>query len=106
MIATIIIIFLLLVVGLLSYLLYISEKKLNTAVMYCEAYVRFINAVFFKVSDTKDRMKEIDRLGAFQADDEVGVIFKNLDECTTELFEFIKSYVNVADDETKENKKA
>jgi phosphate uptake regulator len=48
-------------------------------------------------------MKEIDRLGAFQADDEVGSIFKQLDESVDDLYEFITKYVNT---ETQENKKA
>ena len=100
-----IIIFLTLVVGILSYLLYVNVRKLNIVTAYCEAYVQFINALYFKFQDTKDRMKEIDRIGAFQADDEVGVIFKNLDECIDELHDFLTKYVNTGDEQTEKNKK-
>lgn len=94
-----------LLVGLLGYLLYINERKLNQVTAYCEAYVRFVGAMYFKVRNIQTRMKEIDRLGAFQADDEVGVIFKNLDQCIDEIHDFISKYVNTAD-ETKKDKKA
>ncbi len=99
-----IIIFLTLLVGLLGYLLYINVRKLNTVTTYCEAYVQFINAMYYRFQDTQERMKEIDRIGAFQADDEVGVTFKNLDECINELHDFLTKYVNTTDQENKETK--
>lgn len=99
-----IIIFLTLLVGLLGYLLYINVRKLNTVTTYCEAYVQFINAMYYRFQDTRERMKEIDRIGAFQADDEVGVTFKNLDECINELHDFLTKYVNTTDQENKETK--
>ena len=34
------------------------------------------------------RMKEIDRIGSFEADDETGVIFKNIYDIITELEEY------------------
>lgn len=89
---------------LLGYLVYANYKKAQRATDYCEAYVRFISALFFKFNDTRDRMKEVDRLGAFQADDEVGFIFRELDESIEDLYEFITRYVNTA--ETEEDKKA
>ena len=45
-------------------------------------------------------MKEVDRLGAFRADDEVGSIFKELDGSIDDLYDFITRYVN----KTEENK--
>jgi len=99
-----IIIFLTLLVGLLGYLLYINVRKLNTVTTYCEAYVQFINAMYYRFQDTQERMKEIDRIGAFQADDEVGVTYKNLDECINELHDFLTKYVNTTDQENKETK--
>jgi hypothetical protein len=93
-------------VGLLGYLLYINVRKLNTITTYCEAYVQFINAMYLRFQDTRERMKEIDRIGAFQADDEVGVTFKNLDECIDELHDFLSKYVNTNtnDEEDKKTK--
>ena len=48
-------------------------------------------------------MKEIDRLGAFEADDEVGVVFKDIDQSIDNLYEFITKYVNR--EESKEDEK-
>lgn len=90
-------------VGVLGYLLYINFRRAERAEEYCEAYIRFTSALFFRFRGTRDKMKEIDRLGAFQADDEVGSIFKQLDESVEDLYEFITKYVNT---ETEENKKA
>lgn len=100
---TAVVVFLLILVGILGYLTYINYKRAEKAEDYCEAYVRFISALYFRFYDTRDRMKEIDRLGAFQADDEVGVIFRELDESIENLYDFITKYVNT---ETEEDKKA
>lgn len=94
---------LLLVVGLLGYLTYINYKRAEKAEEYCEAYVKFISALYFQFYDTREKMKEVDRLGAFQSDDEVGVIFRELDTSIENLYDFITKYVNT---ETKEDEKA
>lgn len=94
---------LLCLVAFLSYLLYINYKRANKAEEYCEVYVRFVSALYFKFIDTREKMKEIDRLGAFQADDEVGTTFRALDETIDTLYEFITKYVN---NQTEEDKKA
>ena len=98
----ILVIILVLIIAFLSYLLYINFKRAERAEDYCEAYVRFVSALFFRFQSTRDQMKEVDRLGAFQADDEVGAIFKELDNSIQDLYEFITRYVNT---ETEENKK-
>jgi hypothetical protein len=94
-----------LIVVTLSYLLYINYNRAEKATVYCEAYVRFVTALYFKFIDTRDRMKEIDRLGAFQADDEVGTIFKSIDESIDNLYEFITRYVNTQENESNQKDK-
>jgi regulator of sigma D len=91
-------------VGLLGYLVYINYRRAEKVTEYCEAYVRFVSALYFKFYDTRQRMKEVDRLGAFQADDEVGVIFKELDSSIDDLYEFITKYVNTEKEKDKETK--
>lgn len=91
------VIFLTLLVGVLGYLLYINFRKAERIEQYCEAYVRFVSVLFFRVRDARDKMKEVDRLGAFQADDEVGFIFKELDQLTEDLYKFMLKYVNTED---------
>lgn len=85
---------LLITVAILSYLVYINYKRAEKATQYCETYVQFISNLYFRFYKTRDEMKEIDRLGAFQADDEVGFIFKELDQSIDNLYEFITKYVN------------
>jgi hypothetical protein len=98
----ILVIFLTLVVLFLAYLLYINFRRAERAEEYCEAYVRFVSALYFQFQATREHMKHVDRLGAFQADDEVGSIFTELDNSIENLYEFITKYVNT---ETEENKK-
>jgi regulator of sigma D len=90
-------------VGILVYLLYINFRKLERTEQYAEAYVKFISALYFRFYETREHMKEVDRRGAFQSDDEVGFVFKELDQSIDDLYEFITKYVNT---ETEEDKKA
>ena len=41
-----------------------------------------------RIDKSMARMKEIDRIGSFEADDETGVIFKNIYDIITELEEY------------------
>lgn len=91
-------------VGLLGYLVYINYRKVEQISSYCEAYVRFVSALYLRFKATREHMKEVDRLGAFQADDEVGTVFKELDLSIEELYEFITKYVNTEDKEAKKTK--
>lgn len=88
----------------LSYLLYINYNRANRATDYCEAYVRFVSALYYRFSETKEKLKEVDHRGSFQADDEVGFAFKEINELVDDLYEFITRYVNR--EETEESKKA
>ncbi len=101
--AIFIIIILTLIVGFLGYLLYINFRRAERTVEYCEAYVRFISALYFKFKDTRDTMKEIDSRGSFQADDETGTVFKELDNQIETLYDFINKYVNA--EQPKEDEK-
>lgn len=101
----VLIIFLSLSVLILTYLLYINFSRAERAEDYCEAYVRFITTLYFQFQATREHMKEIDRLGAFRADDEVGSIFMELDSSIDNLYEFITKYVNAEPKGTEETKK-
>jgi hypothetical protein len=92
-------------IAILSYLVYANWKKAERASEYCEAYVRFISALFFRFTETRDKMQEVDRLGAFKADDEVGFIFKEIDQSIDDLYKFITKYVNTAEDKEDEKTK-
>ena len=92
-------------IAILSYLVYANWKKAERASEYCEAYVRFISALFFRFTETRDKIQEVDRLGAFKADDEVGFIFKEIDQLIDDLYKFITKYVNTAEDKEDEKTK-
>jgi hypothetical protein len=100
-----VIIILSLVIVLLGYLVYANWKKAERAAEYCETYVRFISVLFMRFTQTRERLEEVDRLGAFKADDEVGFIFKDIDESIDDLYQFITKYVNTAEDQEDEKTK-
>lgn len=93
--------FLIIIVGLLAYLLYITNRKYQRAVLYCEAYVNFIAAVYSNFKHASDHLDQVDRLGAFKADDEVGFIFTEIKNTVDDLHNFLLKYVNTT---TKEEK--
>lgn len=95
-------IFFILTTILLAYMSYVNYIKYNKALKYTEAYVVFVSSLWYRFTDTKQKMDEIDRRGSFKADDEVGHTFTALQECIDELYEFITKYVNK--EEAKEQK--
>lgn len=44
-----------------------------------------ISNIAAKIDESMFKMKEIDRIGSFEADDETGIIFKNIYEIISEL---------------------
>jgi hypothetical protein len=90
--------------AVLGYLVYVNYKKAEQATLYCESYVRFISAIYFRFRNTRDHIKEVDRLGSFQADDEVGFIFKEIDQSVDDLYTFITRYVNTDTKDEKDEK--
>lgn len=89
----------------IGYLVYAQNRKYNKLLKYTEMYVQFIGAIAIRTQATYDQMQEIDRLGAFQADDEVGMIFNELNANVTDLNEFITRYVNTDTTEEDQSKK-
>ena len=47
-----------------------------------------ISDIAVKIDSSMARMKELDRLGSFEADDETGFVFKNMYEVISELEEY------------------
>lgn len=47
-----------------------------------------ISDIAAKIDSSMSRMKELDRLGSFEADDETGFVFKNIYEVISELEEY------------------
>ena len=50
-------------------------------------YDAFYDDLKRRVNESNSRLKQIDRLGSFEADDETGIIFKELKDIVNELNE-------------------
>ena len=49
---------------------------------------QYIDAISIVIDDGDRRLKELDTMGAFEADDEVGTFFQNLREIQTNISQF------------------
>ena len=103
MITTIVILSILLSIA--GWLAYVQIRKVLKLTAYLELYTRMMLVTTVKVDRAYRRMKEVDRLGSFKADDETGMIFSEVKESVTELNEFIKRYINNDDEDGSEDKK-
>ena len=79
---------------MLSYLVYVLIRKNAKLLVYCESYIRVLGVSAMRVRRAYDVMQQADRLGAFEADDEVGTAFKDMSGAVEELHEFMEKYVN------------
>ena len=48
----------------------------------------YMDAISIIINNSNEKLKELDSLGAFEADDEVGTFFKNLKEIQTIINDF------------------
>jgi hypothetical protein len=68
-------------IGIIFTLLFIIKNMLRKYELLeseVELYDIFLERVYMKLKTSYDRMKKVDRLGAFQSDDETGVIFSEI----------------------------
>jgi len=49
---------------------------------------QFMDAISILINNSDGKLKELDRLGAFEADDEVGTFFQNLREIQNTISDF------------------
>lgn len=73
----------LIIIGII--LLIRRNNALEKAVIEQQQYIDSISIV---IGNSEDRLKELDRLGAFEADDEVGTFFQNLREIQNLISQF------------------
>ena len=81
----IIIIHLVEIIGIGIFLLIRRNNALEKAVTEQQQY---IDAISIVISDGDRRLRELDTMGAFEADDEVGNFFQNLREIQTSISQF------------------
>jgi hypothetical protein len=81
----VIIIHLIEIVAIGVFLLIRRNNALEKAVTDQQQY---IDAISIIISDSDRRLRELDTIGAFEADDEVGNFFQNLREIQTSISQF------------------
>jgi len=70
---------------ILGYTTYNLLRKNEAVEDVVEEQEVLISEIAERIDGSMARMKEIDRLGSFEADDETGFIFKNMYEIISEL---------------------
>ena len=86
-----IIIFFITVIGFMSYGIWnlVSQNEdLEETVIY---YQNRLDEIREKVLDTNIQLKDLDIRGAFEADDEVGFVFKEIQQLSEELTKTVES---------------
>jgi hypothetical protein len=81
----ILIIHLIEIIGIGIFLLIRRNNALEKAVTEQQQY---IDAISIVIADGDRRLRELDTMGAFEADDEVGTFFQNLREIQTTISQF------------------
>ena len=81
----VIIIHLIEIIAIGVFLLLRRNNALEKAVTEQQQY---IDAISIVIADGDRRLRELDTMGAFEADDEVGTFFKNLREIQTTISQF------------------
>lgn len=91
-----IIVFLVLLVGILSYLVYnlwdknrVYEEELEKS--YLE-YYQTISSVKTSLEDSRERLEKVDAKGSFKSDDEVGFVFNVIYNEIIDLNEYLKEF--------------
>jgi len=72
-------------IGIGAFLLIRRNSALEKAV---EQQRQYIDAISIIINNSNEKLKELDTLGAFQTDDEVGTFFQNLREIQTIINDF------------------
>jgi hypothetical protein len=81
----VIIIHLIEIIAIGVFLLLRRNNALEKAVTEQQQY---IDAISIVIADGDRRLRELDTMGAFEADDEVGTFFQNLREIQTSISQF------------------
>lgn len=96
------------IIGFLLLLLSVAGFAIRNLLKKVERYEEdvllkdeFISKFRSLVEEAHRKVKELDSLGAFESDDEVGHFFKNLKTLSIALDAYFKNYVSEEDAETK-----
>ncbi len=76
------------ILGIGIYFLIRKNSKLEQIVINQQ---QWIDAIAIRIDDAREKLNELDQLGAFKTDDEIGFFFQNLVEIQKDLNQFISS---------------
>lgn len=82
---------------LAAYLIYVQSKKNDKYEKILAEQDMFVNNISSVIRAGKSRLDDLDQLGAFRSDDELGVFFQNLKAIQDLLDKFISQKENRGD---------
>ena len=68
-----------------------TEDVVDEQIKMFEEQEELLSKIATSIDTSMGRMKELDKLGSFEADDETGFVFKNMYEIISELEEYYGS---------------
>ena len=77
------------IIVILGYIIYNLLRKLETAEDILYSYLEYLDKISRIIEISDKKLNEIDHRGAFQSDDEIGFIFKQIKEIQNILSTFI-----------------
>jgi hypothetical protein len=86
-IVVMVLVLLLMVSSYVSYNLYSKYQKLETI---SEENIEFILAIRSRVLSQQSYLRQIDRRGSFESDDEVGIFFKELKKIINDIASYLE----------------
>lgn len=95
---TLLIIFLVLLLGGAVYAVYNLYKKYDELEKVAQENVDFILAIRSRVLSQQSYLRQLDRMGSFESDDEVGIFFKELKKIIND----ISTYLEVETEQNEE----
>lgn len=98
----IVLVILSLIVGVCGYVIYNMYTKYNELEKVAMENQEFILAIQKRVMSQRSYLKQIDRAGSFEADDEVGYFFKELKKIIND----ISSYFEIEQQQEDESKES
>jgi uncharacterized protein YpmB len=82
MISIILNVFFLVIIGTLTYVVWNLSKNLRTAETWIEAFI-------YKILAVQEELRQVDKNGSFEADDEVGFIFQDIQQIIDTLSQLV-----------------
>ena len=81
------------------YVIYNLYKKYDALEMVAQENVDFILAIRARVLSQQSYLRQLDRIGSFESDDEVGIFFKELKKIISD----ISTYLEINQEESTNN---